>query len=103
MRSIDTQGFLGSALYMTDMALDACELVYEPQTGRSDLISHGMKNTEIHELEATLDLFHYVQPQVLLIGAALAEAFNREQVGGQGSDQVRELSDREKGHLTIEV
>ena len=103
MRSIDTQGFLGSALYMTDMALDACELVYEPQTGRSDLISHGMKNTEIQELEATLDLFHYVQPQVLLIGAALAEAFNREQVGGQGSDQVRELSDREKGHLAIEV
>ena len=47
MKSIDTQGFLGSALYMTDMALDACELVYEPQTGRSDLISHGMKNTEI--------------------------------------------------------
>ncbi|MFL2646913.1 MAG: hypothetical protein ACJ0KD_05615 [Dehalococcoidia bacterium] len=103
MKSIDTQGFLGSALYMTDMALDACELVYEPQTGRSDLVSHGMTNTEIQELEATLDLFHYVQPQVLLIGAALAEAFNREQVGGQGSDQVRELSDREKNHLTIEV
>ena len=103
MQSIDTQGFLGSALYMADMALDACELVYEPQTSRSDLVSHGMTNTDIHELEAVLDLFHYVQPQVLLIGAALAEAFNREQIGGQGSVQVRELSDREKNHLNIEV
>ena len=103
MQSIDTQGFLGSALYMADMALDACELVYEPQTSRSDLVSHGMTNTDIQELEAVLDLFHYVQPQVLLIGAALAEAFNREQIGGQGSVQVRELSDREKNHLNIEV
>ena len=103
MKSIDTQGFLGSALYMADMALDACELVYEPQTSRSDLVSHGMTNTDIHELEAVLDLFHYVQPQVLLIGAALAEAFNREQIGGQGSVQVRELSDREKNHLNVEV
>ena len=103
MKSIDTQGFLGSALYMADMALDACELVYEPQTSRSDLVSHGMTNTDIQELEAVLDLFHYVQPQVLLIGAALAEAFNREQIGGQGSVQVRELSDREKNHLNIEV
>ena len=103
MQSIDTQGFLGSALYMADMALDACELVYEPQTSRSDLVSHGMTNTDIQELEAVLDLFHYVQPQVLLIGAALAEAFNREQIGGQGSVQVRELSDREKNHLNVEV
>ena len=103
MKSIDTQGFLGSALYMADMALDACELVYEPQTSRSDLFSHGMTNTDIQELEAVLDLFHYVQPQVLLIGAALAEAFNREQIGGQGSVQVRELSNREKNHLNIEV
>ncbi|MBG92988.1 MAG: hypothetical protein CL792_03310 [Chloroflexi bacterium] len=103
IKSINTQGFLGSALYMTDMALDACELVYEPQTGRADLITQGMTNFEIQELEAVLDLFHYVQPQVLLIGAALAEAFEREKVGGQGSGQLRKLSDREKKHLLTEV
>ena len=103
IKSIDTQGFLNSALYMADMALDACELVYDPQTDRSDLMLQGMTSIEIQELETVLDLFHYVQPQVLLIGAALADAFDREQVGGQGSDQLRGLNNREKNHLITEV
>lgn len=86
--SIDTAGFLGSALYMADMALDACEAVYEPVLAREGFIDAGVTSDQLHAVEAVLDVFHYLEPQALLAGAALAEAFERPSVGGQGKSVV---------------
>lgn len=96
----ETAGFLGSALYMTDMALDAVEEVYEPVLTRPDLLGAGATDDELRDLAEVIDIFHYVQPQVLLICAALAEAMGRESVGGYGKPDPREPSEREARHLT---
>jgi hypothetical protein len=101
--SIDTAGFLGSALYMTDMALDACEEVYEPVLAREGFVDAGVTADELHSVEAVLDVFHYLEPQALLAGAALAEAFERPSVGGQGRPDPRETREREQRHLATEV
>jgi hypothetical protein len=50
-----------------------------------------------------LDVFHYVQPQSLLLCAALAEAWTRPQVGGQGRAEPRVTTDRESAHLGTAV
>ena len=101
--SINTAGFLGSALYMADMALDACEAVYEPVLSREGFVEAGVGLEELSAVEAVLDVFHYLQPQALLAGAALAEAFERPSVGGQGRPDPRELREREQRHLTTAV
>lgn len=101
--SLDTAGFLGSALYMTDMALDAVEEVYEPVLTRNDLHGFGLDDAVIEEIAATLDVFHWVQPQLLLLGAALAEAWEQPRVGGQGRAEPRETRDRERAHLATPV
>ena len=102
--SIDTAGFLGSALYLADMALDAVEAVYQPLLDRAALEA-ALGADDLARLDRTLDVFHYLQPQALLAGAALAEAFDRPRVGGQGRVEPREPTPRDAAHLatTIEL
>lgn len=97
--SVDTAGFLGSALYMTDMALDAVEQVYQPVLTRDALLAAGSSEADLAALADVVDVFHYVQPQVLLLLAALAEAMGREQVGGYGKPDPRPVTEREQRHL----
>ena len=95
--SIETVGFLNSALYMADMALDAAQDVYEP------VLDHDAYSPETKvdqgSLRSAVDLFHYVQPQLLLVLAGLAEAFDRQEIGGYGSAEVRPRTKREDAHL----
>lgn len=102
--SVDTAGFLGSALYMADMALDAVEEVYdEPQLSRDALLAGGLAEAELEHLVAVLDVFHWLHPQLLLLAAAIAEGFHRGRVGGQGRVDERAWSDRDAAHLATEV
>ncbi len=101
--SVETAGFLGSARYMADMALDAVEAVYEPVLTRDALREAGMTEADLDALAAIIDLFHYTQPQLLLLLAALAEAFDRPEVGGHGRPDPREASPREQAHLALHV
>ncbi|MCK9486087.1 MAG: hypothetical protein M0R73_05205 [Dehalococcoidia bacterium] len=101
--SVDTAGFLGSALYMTDMALDAAEQVYEPVLTREALLAAGSSEADLAALADVVDVFHYVQPQVLLLLAALAEALRREEVGGHGKPDPRPLTEREQRHLATSI
>ena len=101
--SVATAGFLGSARYMADMALDAVEAVYEPELSRATILDAGLSLGDLDVLARTIDLFHYTQPQLLLVLAALAEAFDRVEVGGQGRPDPRDLIERERGHLALPV
>lgn len=101
--SVETAGFLGSALYMTDMALDAVEGVYEPVLSREGLIAAGTSVSDLEQIAAVVDVFHYVQPQLLLLLAALAEAMSKEQVGGYGKADPRPVSERERVHLATHI
>ena len=100
--SVGTAGFLGSALYMADMALDAVEEVYEPLRTPEEFAGTGGE-TDLEQVRAVLDVFHWVQPQLLLLVAALSEAWGRPSVGGHGRVEPRELSERERRHLATEV
>ncbi len=99
--SVETAGFLDSARYMADMALDAVESVYEPVLSRDALRTAGVSTEDLDALTAMVDLFHYAQPQVLLILAALAEAWDRDRVGGQGRPGPRQTTARERAHLDL--
>ena len=101
--SVDTAGFLGSALYMADMALDAGEEVYQPVLSRESLLAGAVSEGDLAQIEAVLDVFHWVQPQLLLILAALAEGWDRPRVGGQGRAGPREDSEREARQLATAV
>lgn len=101
--SIGTAGFLGSALYVADMALDTVERVYQPVFTREDLTRSGLADAEYERLIEVLDVFHYVQPQLLLIFAALAEAFDRDEIGGHGRIEPRPLTPREEAHLRTAI
>lgn len=102
--SVDTAGYLGSALYMVDMALDAVEAVYdEPGVTRDALLAGGLAEAELAAVESVLDVFHWLQPQLLLMLAALAEAQERARVGGQGRAEPRAPSPREEAHLATVV
>ncbi len=101
--SVDTAGFLGSALYMADMALDAVEEVYAPQLGQQTLIEGGLASTDLDELVAVLDVFHWLHPQLLLLTSAVAEGFQRGRVGGQGRVEERAWSERDTAHLDTAV
>lgn len=104
MPSVETSGFLGSALYIADMALDAVTETYEPVLSRTVLADAGtLTMDEAEALLDVLDAFHWVQPQTLLIVAALAEAFDAPRVGGQGRAEPRATSDRERTHLATPV
>ena len=50
-----------------------------------------------------IDVFHYTQPQVLLICAALAEAMGRKSVGGYGKPDPRETAEREARHMAATI
>lgn len=97
--SVETAGFIGSALYLADMALDAVLETYEPVLSPHSLESRGVSAEDVRDILATLDVLHWVQPQTLLICAALAEAFEAERVGGEGRPDPRETTDRERTHL----
>lgn len=102
--SVETVGFLGSALYLADMALDAVTETYEPVLSRASLVAQGaLSETDAARLLDVLDVFQWVQPQTLLICAALAEAFESPRVGGQGRPEPREASERERTHLQTPV
>ncbi len=102
--SVDTAGFLGSALYMADMALGAVEEVYdEPTLSRESLLASGLTEADLDRVVAVLDVFHWLQPQLLLLLAALAEAHDAPSVGGQGRPEPREPSEREQAHIDTPV
>lgn len=101
--SVETAGFLGSALYMADMALDAVEAVYQPILSRRSLLDGALEARDLPRLEATLDVFHWYQPQLLLALSALAEGWDAPRVGGQGRPEPREDSVRERAHLETVV
>jgi hypothetical protein len=102
--SVDTAGFVGSALYMADMALDAVEAVYdEPLLSRDFLLDGGLRAEELQQVEDVLDVFQWVQPQQLLMCAALAEAWENPRVGGQGRPDPRTTTEREERHLATTV
>ena len=102
--SVDTAGFLGSALYMADMALGAVEEVYdEPTLSRESLLAGGLSEADLDRVIAVLDVFHWLQPQLLLLLAALAEAHDAPSVGGQGRPEPREPSEREQAHIDTRV
>lgn len=102
--SVETAGFLGSALYLADMALDAVTEAYEPVLSRATLAERGvLAPDEAAALLDVLDAFHWAQPQTLLIAAALAEAFDAPQVGGEGRAEPRRTGERERRHLATTV
>ena len=101
--SVETAGFLGSSLYMADMALDGVEGAYEPLLSRESLLESALSAADLERLVAVLDVFHWVQPQTLLLVAALAEALEQQRVGGEGRPDAREPSEREQAHLETAV
>ena len=100
--SLETAGFLASARYMADMALDAVEQVYEPALDRGALAA-AISEDGLAALRAALDVFQLAQPQQLLLLAALAEARGAPAVGGQGRPEPRADGDRERAHLATAV
>lgn len=99
--SVASAGFLGSGLYLADMALAEVEAVYEPVLDRSALITAGLTEGDLAAVTRVIDLFHYTQPQLLLCFAALAEAFGRPVVGGYGKPDPRTPAEREADHLAL--
>ncbi len=101
--SVATQGFLNSALYMADMASDGIEEDYEPELSRRSLRAGGLGAGELERLLTVLDVFQWLQPQLLLLLSALAESREAPVVGGGGRPEPRELSGRARDHLATEV
>ena len=64
--SVDTTGFLGSALYLADMALTEVEAVYEPVMTREALREASVSDDEVASLLGVVDYYHYGRPQLLL-------------------------------------
>jgi hypothetical protein len=98
--SVETAGFLSSALYMADMALDAVLETYEPQLSVEAMQASGV---DVVALLGVIDAFRYVQPQSLLLCAALEEAWSRQHVGGDGRAEPRVTTDEEEAHLLTVV
>jgi hypothetical protein len=101
--SVDSAGFLGSALYLADMALIEVEASYEPVLTPEALGEAGVGDRDVASLLEVIDCFHYGQPQLLLLLAALAEAFGRDRVGGYGKPDPRTVTDRERAHLALDL
>lgn len=101
--SVNAAGYLGSALYLADMALAEVEAVYEPVLTPQALSEAGVSAGEVASLLEVIDCFHYGQPQLLLMLAALAEAFGRERVGGYGKGAARAVTERERAHLALDL
>ncbi len=101
--SVDSAGFFGSALYLADMALIEVEASYEPVLTPAALREAGVGPSDVASLLGVIDWFHYGQPQLLLLLAALAEAFGRDRVGGYGKPAPREVTEREREHLALDL
>lgn len=105
--SVETEGFIESARYMADMALDAVLPQYQPVADRAALLRGGLSAGEIDAVAATLDVLQLVQPQLLLLLAALAEARDRPGpsggVGGGGRPAPRATTERERTHLAADL
>ncbi len=110
--SVDTEGFIESARYMVDMALDAVLQQAALQddgssVDRAALQRMGLSQSELDAIGATLDVLQLVQPQLLLLLAALAEARGRPgadaAVGGAGRPAPRVTTERERSHLASAV
>jgi hypothetical protein len=98
--SAETAGFLSSALYLAEMAQVAVQEHYEPSFRAEEL---SARRVDAAALLAVLDVFYYVQPQSLLLCAALAEAWARPRVGGQGRAEPRVTTEMERAHLGTAV
>ncbi len=102
--SVETAGFLGSARYMADMALDAVEDVEtEGESELPALLRASLSTADLDAIAEVVDLFHYAQPQLLLLLAACAEAWDRDAVGGQGRPEPRDVTDRERTHAAMRL
>ena len=101
--SVNAAGFLGSALYLADMALAEVEESYEPVLTPDALRDAGVAESDVASILEVIDVFHYGQPQLLLLLAALAEAFGRDHVGGYGKGDPREVTERERAHLARDL
>ena len=60
--SVETDGFIESARYMADMALDAVLQQYEPVSDRAELLRVGLSTDELDAVASTLDTLQLVQP-----------------------------------------
>ena len=66
--SVETAGFLGSARYMADMALEAVEDVdTEGESELPALLQASVSPADLDAIVQVVDLFHYTQPQLLLL------------------------------------
>ena len=101
--SVNAAGFLGSALYLADIALAEVEASYEPVLTPEALREAGVAERDVAFILDVIDVFHYGQPQLLLLLAALAEAFGRDRVGGYGKADPREVTERERRHLVLDL
>ncbi|RLT40386.1 MAG: hypothetical protein DWI58_11050 [Chloroflexi bacterium] len=101
--SVDAAGFLGSGLYLADMALAEVEASYEPVLTPEALREAGVVESDVASILEVIDVFHYGQPQLLLLLAALAEAFGRDRVGGYGKADPRAVTERERTHLALDL
>ncbi len=91
--SIDTQGFINNAMYINDMSLGPVEDIIEVNQHR--VFFEKNEFAYFNELIHILDIFQYQQPQMLLILAALQEAFNHLNLGGKGDKNKRKYTENE--------
>jgi hypothetical protein len=77
--------------------------VYQPILSRQSLLDGALDPDDLTSLDAVLDVFHWYQPQLLLLLSALAEGWEAARLGGQGRPDPREDSARERMHLETVV
>tara|TARA_B110000196_G_C21145188_1_gene666181 strand:- start:2507 stop:3310 length:804 start_codon:yes stop_codon:yes gene_type:complete len=101
--SIDTQGFIDNALYVADISLEPVEFIIAMNEHKKFFNKYDLEFKK--NITSILNIFDYQQPQVLLILAALLEAFENDTVGGNGSlapriDRTQE-KDNQKFNLVL--
>jgi hypothetical protein len=101
--SMETGGFLGSAMYVMEMARGAIREVYEPIYSPETLRARGLSEADLETAHRVLEAYGFLNPQLLLAVAALREAFDREEVGGKGRPEPRETTDAERRVETLAV
>jgi len=85
--SVNTNGFINNALYINDMSLKPLEDVIDFGS-HNDFFKKNNSNDR-DQIIKILDIFTYLQPQILLILAALLESFHNDFVGGKGDNLMR--------------
>ena len=94
--SIDTQGFIDSALYISDISLEPVESIISINEYKKIFNNYDLEYQ--NNIISILNIFDYQQPQVLLILAALLEAFDNDTIGGSGSMTIRVDHTQEKNN-----